>query len=324
MNSLLEKTCISTLVLVLGLVPAGAAQEEDFSQVLRELNIMRNILEATLEEESKSNNFAFVSTPPSAVYLAGQGMVFTFHVNRFSYRGGDFSGFGSYWHDFSVNMAQMAADVAAEVQAAFPGIDLNLDIDPVPPAAPPVPTRRGREGDAFAEHRAAMEEMAEALRDRREDIQDLQRDLRGLQRDLRRGAEDPEVLEERLAAVNEELEREMAALEEQREAYEQFTNEYRRLQEEHLAEFGNRLVNLVATTLCDYGSTLKELGNNEHVTLIFRNLEQGQDQVYRDAFTEVRAPANSGRDRIYVFDYPDVTSCESPETLLQNAINYGI
>jgi len=59
----------------------------------------------------------------------------------------------------------------------------------------------------------------------------------------------------------------------------------------------------VVQALCDYGATLKSLKNDEHITLIFENFNNDQDQIN-------------------VFSYKDVAECTSNEKLQQSAVSY--
>lgn len=287
--------------------PQNARQqaEADYSQALRELNIMSNIFAATMQEENRGGRNFGPTPDPDALYLAGQGMVFTFNVNNPWFRGG----VGTYWQDFGESMAQLAQELTNELSAAFPDADFDFDFDydgaiPVPPAPPGVYVGPNP-NDFLQAQREAIREMSEAMREKQRDIQELQRDLRELQRDLRDPDENVSRIETQMAEVEAEMEQELAALERQRAAYEQYRAEYEQLRVDQVESYGRELANRAVSALCDYGATLRSLPANEHVTLIFENFSEDRDQVY-------------------VFEYGDVASCTSSDQLMASAVSYQL
>src|SRR5690606_35622923 len=60
---------------------------------------------------------------------------------------------------------------------------------------------------------------------------------------------------------------------------------------------------LIFTTLCDYGNTLRSLSSGERVNIVLRNYADGQTQVN-------------------MFDYADLASCSSADSLRQAATTY--
>lgn len=294
-------------------LPQG--RQADFSGALRELNIMSNIFAATLEED-RDNRFPSFGRSPDALYLAGQGMVFTFNLNNAMFP----ANFGGYFRQFGADMQRLADDVMNELSASFPDVDFDFDFDFdydddnggvvfVPPAPAPAPGGRGpfivNLNEARNEQREAMQEMMEEMRDQQREVQELQRDLRELQRDLRDRDANVASTEERIRQTETRIAEETATLESQRQAYQRFVEEYEVRRREQVENLNRELTAGVVTTLCDYGATLRSLENGEHVTLIFENYAEDEDQVY-------------------VFDYQDLASCESADSLLASAIGYRI
>lgn len=292
--------------------PNATAQNpsaNDFSQAVKELNIMSNILAASMQEDGRANRYG-PSPDPEGLYLAGQGMVFTFNVNNPWFRGG----LGGYWQEFGQNMAQLAQDLTAELTGAFPNADFNFDPDydqipPVPPSPfnydddPAAAASASR--DLLQAQRDTMREMAEEMRDSQRDIQARQRDLRELQRNVRAPGADAARVESRIAEVEAELEGEMKALERQREAYEDYAAEYEQRVQEQVEGLGRALAERAVDALCNYGATLRSLGPDEHVTLIFENYNQNRDQVH-------------------VFRSADIAACRSADDLMASAVSYQL
>jgi len=80
MKPLIQKSLVLTLATILGLstFKSIAQQNEDFSDAIRDLDIMSNIFEAAPEPRRDMNSFRPVSIIDKASYLADQGMVFSF------------------------------------------------------------------------------------------------------------------------------------------------------------------------------------------------------------------------------------------------------
>ena len=145
--------------------------------------------------------------------------------------------------------------------------------------------------------------MNDAMNDTQRDIQDLQRDMRGVQRDLRHNDADTRELNAQLEQLNAELKPLMAKLDEQQKTYRDYMDDYRKQVREQEESFNEDMSKHLFQSLCDYGSTLKSLKDDEHVTLIFED--------YKD-----------NRDQVYVFPFKEVESCKSVDKLTQAAISY--
>jgi len=61
----------------------------------------------------------------------------------------------------------------------------------------------------------------------------------------------------------------------------------------------------ILTTLCDYGATLRSLKNDEYITLVFENYE-------------------NGKDKMLVFSSKNVKSCCNKDKLLETVISYQL
>ncbi len=301
MKTYTRYTCFITLSAVLGLtaLKGTAQQDADYSQALRELDIMSNIFNAASDQLRDNNNAAPLSSFDSGLFLANQGMIFTFrmqsqrHIFRAFNIGAGIPGMPPEdIMELELDMAELANEITVDLGREFPEMNFGF-------------LRGGFMPGMSEDQLEAMEEMSDIIRDRQESIRDQQREIRDLQRQLRTGEGDNDDIENRLAQAEEELDTEMDELDTQSNAYSEFMQEYQEVQQQQVATINQQALDGIMTTLCDYGVTLRSLQNNEHVTLVLEDFNDNQDQVY-------------------VFDYADVASCSSAEQLLQSAIAYQI
>lgn len=301
MKPFIRNACLITLpaILAFAAFKGSAQQNTDYSEALRELDIMSNIFEAALEPRRDSNNFRAVSILDESSYLAEQGMVFSFIQtgNRGMMAFIDLDNMPGAFAEMEINMAEMAREITTEVRRALPNGDFSFP-----------------GGGAFAslammeEELEAMEEMSDDIRDQQEEVRDLQRDMRDLQRELRNADDDSAEIaeiEENIVQLQAQINAEREVLDSLTASYQSVIQEYRQERNNEITAQNEAARSLIFATLCDYGNTLRALENNEHVTLVMQNYENGQDQVY-------------------VLDYTDVASCSSGEQLLQNAIAYQL
>lgn len=331
MSNAILKPGLAALGGVIGLLSvAGIAQDNgDIERKLRELNIMDNIFQAAMEQDvaDRQYNFRRLGRPDS-MYLAGQGMVFTFQMSHNRGFGIQGIGFGEEWVETLEETLSRTRESLELVRQSFPDMDIDFDPDvsvnfdyedddkayfiragqaaaqmPQAPRMPRAPQVFFFNGGG-PEWEAAQE-MEEAMRETQEEIRDMQRDIRDLQRELRDDDADINALEANIVSIEDEMEAQMAQLNEQREAYETFQRDmYTARQEQRLA-VADEVSSQLISTLCDYGGTLRTLGTNEHVTLILEEVTEDNDQVF-------------------VFDYSDINDCDSAEELKQNAVSYMI
>lgn len=289
MNTLMRKTLGKTsllasvataCVLLSAAVPAQQASQE---QALRELNIMRNIFDAVMEDRNRQ----FRINGPDALYLAGQGMVFTFNMsngNFFTmpniniYNGGDFD------FDFDFDYDDDNDD--------------NSNTDSNATALTYVREQQAKMQEFQEQMRAKQQEM----QDKQETMRDLQREMRDLQREQRQ--QSASVDDAQLDKINEQME----ALGKEMETIGRSINDqqqnYRKEQNAVAETLFAQQTDLIFSTLCSYGTTLKSLGNGEHVNLVMEN-------------------HNNGESKIYVIDYAKLANCSSGDQLRQSAVSYG-
>lgn len=280
------------------------ASASDFDRAQKELRIMSKIFDTSLADAKISNSnsvFPGRSGSTQATYLAKQGMVFTFSFSSSEFGGAD------DWQAFGEGVGRLVGTIASEVSEAFAEIDSEFNDAPRAPRTPRAP-RPVDEVDAweekmeaYEEYRNAMEELREQQRESRREVRDMQRTIRDLEREAKHDDEESDELNKKRA----ELEKRMTKLNKEQELYKKTMNEYREKKYEKVREKNSKKANVIISTLCDYGSTLRSLNKSEHVTLIFSNFENKKDQVY-------------------VFDYDDISDCSSKDKLLKKAVAYQL
>lgn len=277
---------LSTLGLTALLTLSGASlasAQEDFSQAQRELNIMSSIFETVLEPDSDARRL-LRNTGPDALYLAGQGMVFTFDFPRD--RGARFL------DGVRIETEALTMRSNPDGGTTFMGPDGEISIG----------------GPAFARAQAvsaASEEQArlrEAMQEKQAELRELQSEMRDLARTRREnvndGTEEMERLNQRLQALNAELQA-------QNNSYATLVREERETRIEERNAEKREQASLVISTLCDYGKTLNSLASDQYITLVFRNFEDDRDQVY-------------------VFPQEAIVDCSNAESLRQSAVAYQL
>jgi len=265
----------------------------DYSRAEKELRIMSKIFDTSLAEVKQTNNRKHYSgsRKTEAVYLAQQGMVFSFSFSQSGFSGED-------WQAFGEGIGQLVGSISAEIAQSF------ADVDFVAPVAPIAPLTDGHwEGsiEAYETYQEAMENLRDEQRDKREEVRDIQRSIREIERQARR----EEIDSKQLDKTKKKLKEKMRILSKKLKQYENIRKEYEEKRKEKYKINNQDKSNLITSTLCDYGATLRSLKNNEHITLIFKRFENGKDQVH-------------------VFNYQDVKNCTNKDKLLKKAISYQL
>lgn len=318
MKNPLIATGLSTLAAAISLISfSGSAQDNgDIDRKLRELNIMDNIFEAALEEEADSGLLRRIGRAES-MYLADQGMVFSFRVVNVHAVRVMGQRMGEPWQEYMNEMLEMTEESLELVRESFPDLDFDFDRDidfdfddrvfvssnPRAPQAPRSVHEVFFVGDQRGGEWEAMREMEDAMRDTQDEVRDMQRQVRRLERQLRNDESDTDALEAEIGAIEEQMESELAVLEEQQQAYEEFITNLENMRREQQLVAVDEASSQIIGTLCDYGGTLKSLDNEEHVTIILEDVVDDNDQVY-------------------VFSYNDIRDCSSAEDLKNSAQAY--
>jgi len=292
MKTKMLRLAVLSMVTTLGLGSYSAVSQNNtaYEQALRELDIMSNIFEAASDqrrnnrdENREDSRYDF----DEALYLADQGMLFTFRMRSGP---GFFPGMN---FSFGGMPIEAIVEISRDINEEFG--DLQREMFFI----------GDRNFAGFSEEQLEeMEIMSEEMEERQDNIRDLQRDLRDMQREARNN-DDNEQLEAEIAALEAQLDAEREQLETQSDQYRLFMDEFRQARQEELTARNQVAVNEIMNTLCDYGATLRSLDDDEHVTIILENF-------------------NDNLDQLYVFDFADVAACSSGENLLQSALSYQL
>lgn len=277
-----------TLCLLSSWQQAHAA--EAVSPKLRQnLEIMQDILQKSLEQGRGS---AIGRIEHS--YVAGQGVLFQTSSNR---------GFG---HFFPVaplaplapmapiagvnaaemaELAQNAEDIAVDVQ-----MNMQWDEEAFADMSEQAEAAAEAAAEAFSEQ---QEQMRDQLRDLREQKRDLERDLRDVEREKRDiefsqkvGKLDAEQ-QKSLKALNERhstLQKQVSEMQKKYAAQEQEVQkkraEQQKIAEQKQQELVARVGTNFASTLCDYGASLRELKDSEFVSLQLSTHGRDSQDIY--------------------------------------------
>jgi hypothetical protein len=287
------KTQISLLALCLAAASHSAFAAETVSAKLRQnLEIMQDILQKSLEQGPNADIGRIQHS-----YLAGQGVLFQTSSN------------GGFGHFFPVApMAPMApiAGASAEEMAA---VARNINVD--------VQVNTQFDEEAFADLADQAEEMADAFSEQQEQMRDQLRDLREQKRDLERELRDVErekrdiEFSQKVGKLDAEQQKTLKALSERQAslkkqvddmqkkyAAQELEVQKKRAEQQKIAEQRQQaLVTRVGTnfaaTLCDYGASLRELKDNEFVSL------------------QLSSHGRDNRDTYWVFKKSDINQCVS-------------
>ncbi|MFZ8142207.1 hypothetical protein [Alteromonas macleodii] len=279
-----------------GLANAQSAQKYD--TLSNELEIMSGVLKTSLRQNAATDSWRVSQIETS--YLAGQGAVFTFSVR----------GQSGNW--------------VREIETLVEG--LVATVPPAPPA-PPVPSANSfsdvddivfeaaREWEAYAEetsHRfsQAFADNNSRLRDLRNmqrelawEAREVERELRDITFELRHAdeARKKELLVQKeqsgeqlkqLEAKEKSMKDELKAIEkEQTKQMEARKAQQQQAYKTFLAGFESGM----SETLCRFGSGLRGLPENEHISMVLKDFEMDESRERKD--------------RIYVFTRADIVRC---------------
>ena len=298
---------------VLGCFQQAHAADAVSPKLRQNLEIMQDILQKSLEQGRDS---AIGRIEHS--YVAGQGVLFQTSSNR---------GFDHFFPVApiapmapmapvaGVNAAEMA-ELAQNAQDIAVDVQMNMQFDE----------------EAFAEMSEQAEAAAEAMSEQQERMRDQLRDLREQKRDLERDLRDVErekrdiEFSQKVGKLDAEQQKSLKALNERHASLKKQVDEMqkkyavqeqevqkKRLEQQKVAqqrqqELVARVGTNFATTLCDYGASLRELKDSEFVSL------------------QLSTHGHDSQDIYWVFNKTDINQCVSGKinanTLLKKANYY--
>lgn len=304
-----------------------ASADDHLEKLHKDTQIMQNIMTTSLKQDSRRGGVRFRKIETG--YLVGQGLVFDVYTSS--------SGNMSFNFDFSDMMSGLE-----QLGETLDGIDFDADssVVIVPPEAPEAPGFSfsfdfEEEAHEMAEEaRERARELERDSRDRWRQLRDKERDINWEKREYERNIRDLEFElrhsnHERGVEIEQELEevkKRLEKLEAKRERYEKEAEELEGAEKERKAKRQQAKVKQVkqfladfeatiADTLCDYGSGLKSLPDNEKVNFVLKDFAKGEGSRSRDQL-----------DKVYVFALNDVRECVlekiSPNDLLMKTETY--
>ncbi len=291
------------ITLITLMIPGFSTFANDqFEGIDRDVTIMTQILEGVFEAEDQCRHCRIETH-----YLAEQGIVFFISVPRLLPDGE---------YGVEVDLSDLdVPDIAGleQIPAMVDGVlaDLEVELQGLEPWI-----YMGDEGRTryLTIVRGVSREIREAMRDVRRERRDIQRQIRENEIKMihEEGEASREEINDKVMALSEKL-AELEKKEEKlnarlREAHEQARarrEEAREKMRKARQERQRAAEDTVLRTLCDYGSTLKNLPDDEHVSIVFEEF-----------------PSADG-DTVYVFKRRDVARCTGgADKLKEQAVSY--
>jgi hypothetical protein len=299
MNSPVKQFAILPLIMVAGLAHAAP----DVQRIHKDVTVMSTIINGAFEADDTCKN---CKPKIETSYLANQGAVFTVRANSWK----NFQ-FGDVGEGFSfiippsepnavrrVEITEMVGDILNDVGVAMNEVSshIELSLDGL------------NEDNEFIEIDSAA----------RRDLRDLNRERREMEYQRREyeielihaDAAERTRIEKKIAEIEQQTSQMEARQVELSKVYEAQKRERdlarearrekaREASEKHLAQ----VEDIVLRSLCDYGATLKNIPDDEHVSIIFER-------------------KSSEKQRVYVIKMNDVTNCKDLAALRSKATNY--
>lgn len=287
-----------------------ALAEADYSRIKKDVMVMSGILGNSFDSEQARGRISVDGN-----YLARQGAVFTVRAPRsmnfsLAFSSDDDNVFVYDGYDIAIpaipaipavpavpGISEIAADALADVQREFEahGIEWTGDQD-----------HYAMRMEIDNETRNAMRELGREMREMEREISEYRISLIHVDDN-----DEKKEIEQRITEIRNEMSEladKHARLEEnlkrEREKYEARRAEAKQKAEEARKARIAMVEKHVMQSFCDYGSTLKNLPSDEHVSVIVSRSEDKDDR------------------KIYVFDKNDVVDCRSADALAKKATSY--
>jgi len=302
MNKMLNYLAAATLA-----TPVAAFADQDFSAANRDVSVMAQILSGAFKSDNRHRSHASIS----GTYLAGQGALFTIK----SYGG----------LAYSLRLGGDDSDNNSVFFFQSGDGDDDDSLAPLPPDAPTINTddiadlamsmanggsyTMSSNGHMSSEIRSAIRDVARQLRDIDQQISDNRIELIHSDPDKQRKDIEAKIAElekkhDLVDAKREKLEKQME------EAQKKFMAKRKEMMEKAKKARAEQLAKteqVVMTSLCAYGSTLKNVPDNEHVSVIIEG-----------------RTGSGGSHHVYVMNKKAVAQCKSggADGLSNSAVKY--
>ncbi len=258
----------------------------DYSELNKDMRIMKRIFETALSESEK-NRFG---NHVDARYLAKQGMVFTISSGALL----RVPSFNGDWESWGESVGASALSIVESVIPAVEPFAPEAAVEMEHELEMEMENLRSERSEEMEKLREELEMLREKARETKEVYRDSLRELREIERERYRAESDrrKELDEKRL-----ELEKRIEKNKQGMEAYQKKMEEYREIRRQGVRKKKENVVNNALATLCDYSASSKSLPSDEHVTLIFEDFAEGSKK----------------EDQILVFKKSQLSKCDSDE-----------
>jgi len=273
------KIFIVGILIYTSIAAIAATKQADYSKVKKDISVMAQIVSSAFKDTRACDD---CGVQVDTNYLADQGAVFTFK----SY---SFQGLGRFGvphvspisREHAMNIEELVGDVLAGVGETLEDVGAEIEM---------------RFDDQNHEHEFDDDSHVMITRSTRSSARQLNREIRELEYQVRESeiqlihAEDDEArkeVENEIRGLEEaivKLENKKSEINEKYETDRKARAETRRIRRERETreelERLDEVQDVVIQTFCDYGSTLKNLPDDEHVSIVIKRKRQEGDAVF--------------------------------------------
>ncbi|MCB1045454.1 MAG: hypothetical protein KDC35_21100 [Acidobacteria bacterium] len=285
----------ATFMLLLAL--PTQAQQANLSDLRQEIRIIANMLETAFESNRGSWHD---DIDVDGTYLREQGIVLRIESGGFSPMHFDFPHFEIAVPEIAVSLPFAPEDMEDSWEAYEDAMEELQDVY--------------IEFDEISRDQGTSKEIRDKMRALREEQRKLSNEQRRKTDELRRKLErSREMSDDERQAISDQIQKSKSELKDISKKYAEELDELREKQRQEWQSKQTDFEHKIVDILCNYGSALRALPDNEHLTIIFDNgslSDEGETQ-----------------DRIYVFDKSDLLACREGKmdkaTLLNRGQSYG-
>ncbi len=284
----------------------ATANEQQRSELRKQLEIMNGIFNTTLEQQEQAASGEFRSRL-SYNYLAGQGVVYSAKIGggrMMFFDGGvpmpPMPNMPDLPHLSDVESIEIETAVAEGLAAAGEALE-HIEI---------IIEDENSEGERIE----VVREVSREMRDHAHEVRDLRRRVRDLELAKNANEGDAQSIERELEQAKQELaEREQeisvarAELKQARVKLKAKMADRKAKQEERKTKQLAALEQAMATTLCDYGRTLRALPASENVNFV----------------VEGASSESGSKAKVFIFSKQQLENCSSASDLLKQATTYS-
>jgi len=253
-------------------VGAVAAVLQPYEKLSKQLTIMNDIFISSLQAQSDN---ALKNTKISALYLSGQGAVFTVKSS---------SGFDWNNRSFSFSFSdRVLPSVPLVDEIDFSFFDASENSNKMAEKMRSASEQQRERAREFSEHQRRL---ASDVRDLERAKRELEREKRDLEYQMRAvNKNEKKALAEQKEAINKqkaELEKTQAVLAEKSQKMQQQQKVSKEKKLAKRKQYYQKLSMSLVETLCTYGNSLKALPKGEHVNIVLKSAGNRVGRSYQD------------------------------------------